>query len=74
MSITPKFVRPTQSESIHKIHKKKIDSFFFKINFEKSYVKVKCSFMYQALRMKGFALTWSEWITMFMQRGNVARR
>jgi hypothetical protein len=63
-------VRPTQSafilgrnilegvvvlhETIHELHRKKMDGVLFKIDFEKAYDKVKWSFPQQALRMKGF--------------------
>jgi hypothetical protein len=42
-------------ETIHELHSKKLDGVLFKIDFEKAYDKVKCSFVQQALRIKGFA-------------------
>ena len=69
-SIAHKVIRPTQSaflpgrnilegvvvlhETIHEIHKKKLDRVIFKIDFEKAYDKVNWSFLQQTLRMKGF--------------------
>jgi hypothetical protein len=40
-------------ETIHEIHRKKLDGVLFKIDFEKAYDKVKWSFLQQVLRMKG---------------------
>ena len=42
-------------ETIHELHTKKLDGVVFKIDFEKSYDKVKWSFLQQPLRMKGFS-------------------
>jgi hypothetical protein len=69
--IAPKVIRPTQSaflpgrnilegvvilhETIHELHSKKMDGVLFKIDFEKAYDKVKWPFLWQTLRMKGFA-------------------
>jgi hypothetical protein len=39
-------------ETIHKLHTRKRDGVIFKIDFEKTYDKVKWSFLQQALRMK----------------------
>jgi hypothetical protein len=36
-------------ETIHKLHMKKLDGVLLKINFKKSYDKVKCDFLQQAL-------------------------
>ena len=41
-------------ETIHQIHKKKLDGVIFKIDFEKAYDKVNWAFLQQTLRMKGF--------------------
>jgi retron-type reverse transcriptase len=43
----------------------------FKIDFEKSYDKVKWRFLQQTLRMKGFSQKWCEWVQNFKQGGNV---
>jgi hypothetical protein len=45
-------------ETIHELHRKKMDGVLFKIDFEKAYEKVKWSFLQQALRMKGFPPLW----------------
>jgi mannosylglycoprotein endo-beta-mannosidase len=42
-------------ETIHELHRKKMDGVLFKIDFEKAYDKVKWSFLQQTMRMKGFA-------------------
>jgi hypothetical protein len=41
-------------ETIHELHRKKLDGVLLKIDFEKAYDKVKWTFLQQALRMKGF--------------------
>jgi hypothetical protein len=85
--IAHKVVRPTQSafipgrnilegvvvlhETIHELHRKKLDGVLFKIDFEKAYDKVKWSFLQQALRMKGFPPEWCNWIARFIQGGSV---
>ena len=89
-SIASRVVRPTQStfipgrnilegvvvlhETIHEMHRKKLDGVLFKIDFEKAYDKVKWSFLQQVLRMKGFAPMWCEWIARFIQGGSVGVR
>jgi hypothetical protein len=68
--IADKVIRPTQTafmpgrhilkgvvilyETIHELHRKKMDGVLLKIDFEKAYDKVKWSFLQQTLRMKGF--------------------
>ena len=42
-------------ETIHELHTKKRDGVIFKTDFEKTYDKVKWSFLHQTLRMKGFS-------------------
>ena len=42
-------------ETIHELHTKKSDGVIFKIDFEKSYDKVKWHFLQQTLRIKGFS-------------------
>jgi hypothetical protein len=70
-TVAQKIIRPTQTaflpgrniiegavilhETIHELHSKKQDGIIFKINFEKTYDKVKWSFLQQTLRMKGFS-------------------
>jgi hypothetical protein len=86
-SIAQRIIRPTQTaflpgrnimegavilhETIHELHTKKQDRVIIKIDFEKAYDKVKCEFLQQTLRMKGFFDTWCKWIEHFTQGGNV---
>jgi hypothetical protein len=49
-------------ETIHELHRKKMDGILLKIDFEKAYDKVKWLFLQQALRMMGFDPKWCEWI------------
>jgi hypothetical protein len=58
-------------ETIHELHRKKIDGVLFKIDFEKAYDKVKWSFLQQTLRMKGFDQKWCDLITNFVEGGSV---
>ena len=90
MGIAPKVIRPSQSafmperhilegvvvlhETIHELHRKKMDGVLFKIDFEKAYDKVKWSFLQQTLRMKGFAPEWCKLIEQFVQGGSVGIR
>jgi hypothetical protein len=39
-------------ETIHELHRKKLDGVLLKIDFEKAYNKVKCNFLQQAMRMR----------------------
>jgi hypothetical protein len=59
-------------EMIHELHRKRQDGVILKLDFEKTYDKLKWPFIQQVLRMKGFSLTWCEWISMVMSRGSVA--
>jgi hypothetical protein len=61
-------------ETIHELHRKKMDGVLLKIDFEKAYNKVKWSFLQQALRMKGFHPKWCEWIRNFVDKGSVGIR
>jgi mannosylglycoprotein endo-beta-mannosidase len=45
-------------ETIHELHRKKMDGVIFKIDFEKAYDKVKWHFLQQAMGMKGFDHKW----------------
>jgi hypothetical protein len=85
--IAQKIINPTQTafipgrnilegvvvlhETIHELHSKKLDGVLFKIYFEKAYDKVKCLFLHQVLRMKGFPIKWCDWVTKFTQGGSV---
>jgi hypothetical protein len=42
-------------ETIHEVHQKKQNGVILKIDFEKAYDKVKWSFLFQTLKMKGFS-------------------
>ena len=80
-------IRPTQSafmpgrfimegvvvlhESIHEMHRKKVDGVILKLDFEKAYDKVKWSLLQQTLRMKSFSLLWCAWIDQVVSRGSV---
>ena len=56
-------------ETIHELHRKKMDGIIFKIDFEKAYDKVKWSFLQQVLRMKGFDIGWCDQIMHFIKEG-----
>jgi hypothetical protein len=58
-------------ETIHELHRKKMDGVLFKIDFEKAYDKVKWPFLQQVLRMKGFDPVWCDRIKNFVQGGSV---
>lgn len=58
-------------ETIHELHRKKMDGVLLKIDFEKAYDKVKWSFLQQVMRMKGFDSKWCRWIDEFVSRGSV---
>jgi hypothetical protein len=45
-------------ETIHQVHQKKQNGVILKIDFEKAYDKVKWSFLFQTLKMKGFSSKW----------------
>ena len=51
-----------------------MDGVILKIDFEKAYDKVKWPFLQQALRMKGFAQEWCNWIMQFVQGESVGVR
>jgi hypothetical protein len=61
-------------ETIHELHRKKMDGVLFIIDFEKASDKVKWSFLQQALRMKGFPPKWCHWIAHFIQGGALELR
>jgi mannosylglycoprotein endo-beta-mannosidase len=56
-------------ESIHELHRRKLDGVLFKIDFEKAYDKVKWHFLQQVLRMKGFDAVWCDRIKKNCSRG-----
>ncbi|WVZ84242.1 hypothetical protein U9M48_031294 [Paspalum notatum var. saurae] len=59
-------------ETVHELHKRKLDGVIFKIDFEKAYDKVKWPFLYQTLRMKGFSPKWIKWVETFITGGSIA--
>jgi hypothetical protein len=58
-------------ETIHELHRKKMDGVIFKINFEKACDKVKLPFVQQVMRMKGFDPKWCQLIEQFVRGGCV---
>jgi hypothetical protein len=88
--VAQKVIKPTQTafipgrhilegvvvlhETIHELHRKKLDGVLFKIDFEKAYDKVKWPFLQQVLRMKGFDPIWCERIRQYVQGGSVGIR
>ena len=59
-------------ETVHELHRKKLNGVILKIDFEKAYDKVKWSFLQQTLRMKGFSPEWCALINSFVSGGSVA--
>lgn len=59
-------------ETIHELHRKNLSGVIFKIDFEKTYDKVKWNFLLQTLRLRGFSPKWIEWIKSFISGGSVA--
>ena len=59
-------------ETVHELHRKNLSGVIIKIDFEKSYDKVRWDFLFQTLRLKGFSLKWIEWIKSFISGGSVA--
>jgi hypothetical protein len=58
-------------ETIHELHRKKLDGVIFKIDFEKAYDNVKLSFLQQVLWIKGFSPKWCQWVSQFVQGGSI---
>jgi hypothetical protein len=58
-------------ETIHELHRKKMNGVILKLDFEKAYDKVKCGFIQQTLRMKDFSEKWCQWISHFVTKGSV---
>ena len=59
-------------ETVHELHRKKLNGVILKIDFEKAYDKVNWSFLQQTLRMKGFSSEWCALIDSFVLGGSVA--
>lgn len=58
-------------KTVHELHRKNQSGVIFKIDFEKTYNKVRWNFLLQTLRMKGFSPKWIEWIISFISDGSV---
>jgi hypothetical protein len=58
-------------ETVHELHRKKMNGVILKIDFEKAYDNVKWSFLQQTLRMKGFSDEWCALINSFVSGGSV---
>ena len=58
-------------ETLHEIHTKKLDGVVFKVDFEKTYDKVKWPFLQQALRVKGFDEAWRRHVESLTRKGSV---
>ena len=59
-------------ETVHELHRKKLNGVVLKIDFEKAYDKVKWPFLQQTLRMKGFFAEWCAMVHSFVSGGSVA--
>jgi hypothetical protein len=59
-------------ETIHELHKKKLNGLILKIDFEKVYDNVKWTFLLQSLQMKGFSSNWISWVQSFISGESVA--
>lgn len=49
-------------ETIHELHKKKLDGIILKLDFNKAYDKIKWDFLRQVMHMKGISPKWCTWI------------
>jgi hypothetical protein len=58
-------------ETIHELHRKKLDGVLLRIDFEKASDKVRWDFLQQALRMKDFDPKWCRWIHDFITQCSV---
>ena len=58
-------------ETIHDMHRKRLDEVILKLDFGKAFDKVKWSFLQQTLRMKGFPPIWCNWIDQIVRGGSV---
>jgi hypothetical protein len=57
-------------ETVYKLNWKKLNGVILKIDFEKSYHKVKWCFLPRTLRMKSFSKKWRALIHSFVSRGS----
>jgi hypothetical protein len=58
-------------ETLHEMHREKQDGVIFKVDIEKTYDKVKWSFLRETLRMKDFSQRWCDWLEMITRKGQV---
>jgi hypothetical protein len=58
-------------ETIHELHRKKMNEIIIKLDFEKAYDKVNWEFLQQTLRMKAFSEKWCTWTDQFVSKGSV---
>lgn len=61
-------------ETIHEMHRNKLDGVVLKIYFEKAYDTGNWIFLQQMLRMKGFSPLWCKWINQIVKGGSVGIR
>ncbi|WVZ53042.1 hypothetical protein U9M48_004033 [Paspalum notatum var. saurae] len=59
-------------ETIHEMHRRRLNGVILKIDFEKAYDKVKWPFLFQTLWMKGFSPKLISWVKSFIMGGSVA--
>lgn len=59
-------------ETIHEMQRKNLDGIILKLDFEKTYNKVKWSFLHHTLKMEGFQLRWCKWIDQIARRGGAS--
>ena len=58
-------------ETLHEMHKKKLNGVVLKLYFQKAYDKINWSFLQQTLRMKGFSPIWRQWNENIVIKGSV---
>ena len=61
-------------EALNNIKNKKQSDMLLKIDFEKAYDKIKWSFLFQILRMKGFPDKWIDWVMETIRGGKFVSR
>jgi hypothetical protein len=61
----------TLHETVHELHRKKMNGVTLKFDFEKAYGKVKWFILQQTLRMKGFSDEWRALVHNFSFGGSV---
>lgn len=58
-------------EVLHEVHKKKLSSVLFKVDFEKTYDNINWAFLYNVMLKKGFDNKWNDWIFSIITSGKV---